>query len=924
MKLTKRTTIYDITDKGESKLEDARWHTLTVAEVTQRLGTSVESGLSSDEAERRLESCGPNELEEKASRGLLVVFLSQFSDFMIWVLIAAALVSFVLLHERIDALAIVAILLLNAILGTTQEMRAERSLAALKKLASPNARVIRDGKEEPIAASRLVAGDLVLLEAGDIIPADGRVVSCFSFKTQEASLTGESESEAKDPEEVLEETTSLGDRVNMVYSATTVASGRARALVTATASLTEVGKIAEAIQVEKEKTPLQLELKRVGKRIALLCLFVCAFVFLAGILTGKAASLMFLASVSLAVAAIPEGLPAATTVALALGVQKMAKRRAIVRKLHAVETLGSTGVILTDKTGTLTHNQMVAKTVSVPGLEIDLTNANDKKSPTEALKQALHHNGVGQEELRHLFRIAGLCNDVRRGKEEKLIGDPTEQALYLVAEQAGFRKGAEEKTTPRLMEVPFDAKRKAMTTIHQLQDQSYEVLTKGAPEVVLGLCRFVQKEGRTIELSEPERTSLLAKNNELANKGLRVMAFAFKETDTLPGEQALHHNGMGQAPAEIEKDLVFVGFIGLFDPPRQEVAAAIEACKKAQIVPVMVTGDQKLTAVAVAQEIGLLDGKKVLTDQELEAMSDEELADIIEDVAACVRVDPIHKTEIAKAFKAKGYIIAMTGDGINDAPALKMADIGISMGVVGTDVAKEASDMVLADDNFATIVTAIEQGRLIFDNIKKFIFFLLSCNVSEVATMFLIMLAGIFPIPLLPVQILWINLVTDGLPALALGVDPPSGNLMERSPRDPKEAILSNQRLKTVAWQGLVLTVGAVASYLSAFYLLGVTFKAPATAQTMVFTTLVLVQLLHTLNFRSSHSSVFSKNSLANKYLLAAILGSIFLQLIIIYLPALQSIFHTTSLGLREWAVVWVCSFVPVALIDALRKKEVV
>ncbi len=881
------------------------WHCQDISSVEKSLNSSTKSGLKEEEAIKRLEIHGPNELKEKEKASPLRLLLSQFNDFMIWVLIVAALIAGFFLKETIDAMAIFVILILNAILGFVQEFRAEKAMEALKRLTAPNARVLRDGQEKLIPSKDLVLGDIILLYAGDRVPADARITECSAFFVDEASLTGESRSEIKTSEVIPKPDAPLGDRKNMVYMGTTTTSGRAKALVVATGTFTEMGKIAESILIPEEKTPLQIELKKVGKTIALLCLAICVVVFLAGTFNGKDLSLMFLTAVSLAVAAIPEGLPAIVTVSLALGVQNMAKKNALVRRLHAVETLGSTTVICTDKTGTLTLNKMTVQPIYLSG---ELLQLRDDGSAVGTKGKSI----AQREDLKSLLKIAALCNDARKS-DDQAFGDPTEVALLLAAEKAGLVKKTLDEKFPRINEISFNSERKEMTTINMVKGEWLLVeknelvaLTKGAPEVILSQCSYLLKNESVEKLGEEDSKKLLRVNENLAGRGFRVMGLAYK---TLPKKFNVTETD------SVERDLVFVGLMGMVDPPRREVYKAIETCKKARIKIAMVTGDHRLTAENIAKEIGLLDGEEVIAGEVLSHMSEEELADRAENIAVYSRVAPLHKVKIVEALKRKGHIVAMTGDGVNDAPAVKRADIGISMGVVGTDVTKEASDVILADDNFATIVSAIREGRLIFDNIKKFIHFLLSCNVSEVLTMFLGMILW-GKLALLPVQILWMNLITDGLPALALGVDPPEPNLMTRPPRKRNEGILTNRALRKTVLQGTILT----ACSLSVFAMGLFWFRFPLfKVQTMTFTSLVLIQLIHTLNFRSVNSSIFSKSSLANKSLLAAVGGSVLLHLLILYFAPFQNIFHTVSLGWEEWAAIIVPALIAAILLDIMK-----
>lgn len=873
-----------------------KWHNLSVAEAEGLLKTSPSKGLSSEEAQARRELFGPNELETKKQASPLRLLLSQFNDFMIWVLIAAALISGLILRELLDAIAIIIILVLNAILGFIQEYRAEKAMEALKKLTAPAAKVIRDGKEEIIPAREVVPGDLIRLEVGDSVPADARVAECQVFSTQEAALTGESQQVSKTCKKLTSDVP-LADRDNMVYAGTIVASGRALALVAATGPGTEMGKIAALLDTREEKTPLQIELKDVGKKITILCLTIAFITILAGLARGHSIAIMFLAGVSLAVAAIPEGLPAVITVSLALGVQNMAKKHAVVRKLHAVETLGSTAVICSDKTGTLTQNKMTVQRIYFQNKLLELT-SNEKVADFKSKQDASF-------DLTPLLTIAVLCNDARKTQDGTMLGDPTETALVSVGESFALVKDSLEERNERIAEVPFDPERKRMSTLHK-SNEGFLVLVKGAPEEVLPHCTRILMQSEE-SLAAKKQAEILEINSNLAKDGLRNLAFAYKKLSGQPSEIS---------SANLEEDLVFVGLLGLADPPRPEVYEAIRTCKKAHINVVMITGDHRLTARAIAAEVGLLDHRKVVTGAELEKMTLADLEEELADIAVFARVSPEDKIKIVKAFREKGNIVGMTGDGINDAPAVKLADIGISMGKVGTDVTREASDLVLTDDNFATIVAAVKEGRVIFDNIKKFVLFLLSCNISEVSTVFFAMIVGL-PLPLFPVQILWINLITDGLPALALGVDPPDPHLMEKPPRSRGEGILPPSKQKQIVWQGLLLTVGALSSFTISYLWLKTSID---TARTIAFTTLVLIQLLHALNFRSEKHSIFSAHTLANKYLLGAFFGSILLQFGVVYMPPLRPIFHTRPIGLTEWIVVGSSCAVPILAIDLIKR----
>jgi len=895
------------------------FHTLSVAAVADALKTEPERGLSVDEAARRLSAYGPNVLREAKGNPPWKLFLRQFEDFMIWVLMGAAVLAG-LQGEWIDTAAIVTILVLNAVLGFAQEFRAEKALSALKEMAAPTARVVRDGRESSVPASELVPGDIVVLEAGDQIPADGRLAEAHALQVIESALTGESEPVHKSTVPVADPNASLGDRVGMVFASTAVAVGRGRVLITSTGPATEVGKIADLLaDQEDESTPLQRELQRVGKRIALIVLVIAALIFaeqLASVFAATGDTLSeaindpvfragftgaLLIAVSLAVAAIPEGLPAVVTIALSLGVRRMAEHNAIVRRLTAVETLGSTTFICSDKTGTLTRNEMTVRRVIV-GLDQAAITADWGIEPTECAPLS--------GDLAMLLEMAAANNDARPAPEGGFIGDPTETALL----EAASRLTPGHLSPRRVSEVPFDSERKRMTTIHVREGETV-AFVKGGADVVLALCTHARIRGEVVALDEEGRTRLRALNEELASSGYRTLAFALRTVAGLTGEP----------DASIEQDLTYVGILGLVDPPRPEVTAALADCRHAGIKVAMVTGDHALTARAIATQIGLLDEDApetaVITGTELAEMSDEELVARAENVRVYARVNPEDKIRIVSALKADGEIVAMTGDGVNDAPALKRADIGVAMGNIGTDVAREASDMVLADDNFATIVHAVGEGRTVFDNLQKVILFLLSCNMSEVLVVFsTAIFVAFFPehalLALLPLQLLWINLVTDGPPALALGVDPADPAVMDRVPRDSSEPILSGSRMTEVLWQGAVMTIAALGATYLAGPLLGSTDGAE---NTMLFTILVLSQKLHAFNYRSAKGTVFSAESFKNKWLNIAFVATVALQVSVVHWPPMQALFKTTALTSTEWALVLAAAFASLLLMDVVK-----
>jgi Ca2+-transporting ATPase len=887
------------------------YHVQTVDEVIAAFATDPDLGLDPEEVERRAAIFGPNELRAEDKTPPWRMFLTQFNDFMIWVLLAAVAIS-AFEGQLPEAIAITAILLLNGVLGFVQEYRAEQALEALKQMSAPAATVMRGGVESDVPATGLVPGDIVLLESGDRVPADARLVQAASLRAEEASLTGESTPASKVVDVVADPEAALGDRYNTVFAGTSIAVGRGRAVVTATGQTTEIGKIADLLAAQEDhKTPLQEELKRLGKTIAFAVLAIAAMVFIVEVWRALADSGMtlldalrspaarasittaLLVAISLAVAAIPEGLPAIVTVALSLGVRRMAGHNAVVRKLHAVETLGSTSFICSDKTGTLTRNEMTVRRllVGTDGAEVlpDFALRPDDVEP-------LHPD----REL--LLEVAASCNDAHFSADGTLLGDPTETALITVAE----RLSADPIRPRRISEIPFDSQRKRMTTVHE-RDGRRVAYMKGGADVVVGLCTQALVRGRTVAMDEALRERLHELNADLASSGYRTLAFAVRDLDE--GEPA--------GGEYLESDMTYVGIMGLLDPPRPEVAAAIAECHRAGIQVAMVTGDHALTARAVGSEIGLLEGRRVLTGVEIAAMSDDDLYRAAADTRIYARVDPEHKLRIVDALKRRGHIVAMTGDGVNDAPALKKADIGVAMGLIGTDVSREAADMVLADDNFATIVEAIRQGRTVYDNLRKFILFLLSCNMSEVLIVFTTALLAPEP-ALLPLQLLWINLVTDGLPALALGVDPGSPRVMDRPPRGADESILTPRRQVQVVTQGALITVGALVMYLAVRYGL-VAVDGAQHARTMLFTTIVLSQLLHAFNFRSETRSVFRLETLRNRWLAAAFAGSVALQALVIYAPALQGVFKTQPLGMRDWIAVLMAAAVPMVLIDVMK-----
>jgi Ca2+-transporting ATPase len=867
---------------------DKLWHARAAADVASQLGTSSRGGLTADEAAARLRRYGPNALAQVGARWGVRIFLSQFTDFLVLVLIGACIVS-AFLGEYVDAAAIFAIVMLNGVLGFVQEYRAEKSLQALREMAAPKAAVVRDGREKVLDTRDVVPGDLVRLRAGDRVPADLRLFEEYNLQVDEAALTGESLAVEKEAALELDGDMPLADRRNMAYTGTVVTYGRGDGLVVATGMGTELGRIAALVQeVGREQTPLQRRLARLGKLLVWAVLILCGVMFGAGLLRGLGAHEMFLTAVTLAVAAIPEGLPAVVTIALAIGVQRMVRRHALVRRLSSVETLGSTSVICTDKTGTLTENRMVARRAYVNGREVARPDA------PEDLKELLATALLCTSD----FIYAATTSDYSFGGERS---NPTEAALVEAALDVGVDARELAARYEFRAEVPFDSKRKRMTAVFAAAGARVAVV-KGAPEIVLELCTAVRDGGGERPLTPQSRDEIQEANAGLAARGLRVIAVATRAVaDDV------------EVSAEIERDLTFRGYVAIEDPPRAEVYEAVRKCRLAHITPIMVTGDHRATAAAIADEVGILDeAGTVLTGRELDELSDEGLIDELEDARVLARVTPEHKLRIVRALRARGAVVAMTGDGVNDAPALKEADIGVAMGITGTDVSKEASDMILTDDNFATIVAAVEEGRSIYANIKKFIHFLLSCNVSELLVMISATLAG-WPLPLLPIQILWVNLITDGAPALALGVDPPEVGLLLKPPR-PKHAFLfGGQDLRLIPLQGLMIALATLGSFVLVLRVFG---EGLATARTFAFSVLTLSQLFHALNCRSQTRSFFALGPFSNPWLLYAVAFSLLLHLGIVYIPFLQAIFHTVPLSLRDWGLMLVISALPLVFME--------
>lgn len=890
------------------------WHGLTVPEVLGSLQTSIQ-GLTSEEAQKRLALFGPNELVGKESISPWVVFLSQFKNFLIIILLIAVALS-AILGELADASVIALIVLFACGLGFVQEYKAERAMESLKKMAAPTASVLRDGKEIEILATLLVPGDVVLIGVGDRIPSDARLVEAVNLKADEASLTGESAPVDKTTK-IVDGDVAVADRKNMVYMGTAAVYGRGKAVITSTGMATEFGRIATLLQtVKSQRTPLQVSLDQMGKWIAVGAITICFILAGIGVARGHEILEMLIWGVSLAVAAVPEALPAVVTISLAIGVQRMVKRNALIRKLPAVETLGCTTIVCSDKTGTLTQDQMTVRQIYTRNGFFDVTGTGYDPQG-EFLLNEIPCNPEKDNHLRMLLTIGSLCNDARLIQEEnkwQIKGDPTEGALISMAAKAGLWQNDLNDRFPRIDEQPFSSERKRMTTVHQTE-KGEVAYSKGAPEMILNSCRYILEDGQEKELTDDDKQSISSAAQLMAGNALRVLAMAYRR---LSGEDRQNE--------VIEEDMVFAGLVGMIDPPRDEVKDAIRLCEQAGVKTVMITGDHKMTAVAIARELGLLKEGEALTGAELDNLSDEEFKDVVEKVEVYARVSPSHKLRVVEMLSSKGHVVAMTGDGVNDAPALKKADIGIAMGITGTDVSIEAADMVLTDDNFISIVAAIEEGRAVFNNIKKFLMYLLSCNIGEILLMAVAILFGPLigipygVLPLIAIQILWVNLATDGLPALALSVDPPDPDLMSRRPRRRGESIFSRPVIGFLAGAG---TWTALVSLLVFLWALS-SGRSLIESQCMCFVTLILIQFFNAVNCRSEKHSIFRIGLLSNKWLLLAIAVSLSMTVMLVYVPFLQEVFHTYALSAVDWgiAVVSASSILVVVEIGKLISKR--
>lgn len=903
-------------------MEKEKWFAKDVNEVEQQLGTDLKKGLSSDEVVKRQEKYGFNELKAAKKKTLLQRFLDQFKDFSIIVLIIAAIVSGavgIANGEGVtDTIIIMIVVIVNAIIGVSQEAKAEKSLEALQKLTDHAAKVIRNENITVISAKELVPGDIVVLDTGDYIPADLRVIEAVNLKAQESSLTGESVPVEKNIEKIENNEVGIGDRVNMLFSSSLVTYGRGKGIVVETGMTTEVGKIAGMINdVEKQETPLQTKLNKLGKTLGIVALAICVFIFIVGLIQGKEPIGMFMTAVSLAVAAIPEGLAAVSTIVLAIGVKKMVKKNAIVKRLPAVETLGSATVICSDKTGTLTQNKMTVKKIFWNDAIRDLDNIGENEI---------------DEELKKLVYANMLCNDTKISNEGELTGDPTETALVDMAFKLDFDPSIYDRT-PRIEEVPFDSERKLMTTVNKVDDD-YVVYTKGGIDELLKRCNSYEINNNVNNDLGAYINKIRQENEKMAKEALRVLGCAYKVIDHFPSKEEMKN---------IENNLTFIGMVGMIDPPRQEAKVAVEKCKTAGIKTVMITGDHKITATAIARELGILENDdEAITGQDLENMTDEELEKSVRHYSVYARVSPEHKVRIVKAWQKNGEIVAMTGDGVNDSPALKTSDIGCAMGVVGTDVAKEAADVILTDDNFATIVSAVEEGRRIYDNILKVIQFLLSSNIGEIVVLFLATLLtplfanwfGITDIThleiLLPIHILWINLVTDSLPALALAFDPANSDIMTRKPAKPGKGIFTKAMTWRIIYQGIMIGLLTLAAYAIGLAttnepINGLTLEQSKieVGQTMAFVTLALSELVHVFNVRDNKKSIFKTKVFNNKKLVWAIIASAALMFVILLIEPLRNIFSIPILPTQNILELVCLIFAPIVIVEIFKLLKI-
>lgn len=878
-------------------------------DLLEKIGVDQKTGLSSSEAKTRLEKYGPNSIESSTKKSMLQKILDQIIDPMVILLIVASIIS-AFTGDKVEAIIIIAIVVVNAIMSIYQEGQAEDSVAALQKMSSPEATVLRDGKRGKVKAEELVPGDIVILETGDIIPADIRLLDSRNLKIDESSLTGESVAVEKDANEEYNEEVGIGDRKNSAYSSSIVTYGHGEGLVTSTGSNSEIGKIATSLDsVEEKQTPLQKQLNELSKKLAILVIIVCALVFVVGYFRSNMTLLEnFMVAVSLAVAAIPEGLTAVVTIVLSIGMNRMVEKKAIVKNLVSVETLGSTTAICSDKTGTLTQNEMTITKVFTDFKEFDVDGSG------YVPEGKISHQGQvidSHDQIELLMTIASLSNDanlIERSGTYEITGDPTEGAMLTLSEKWSIVQEDLNEAHPRIDEIPFDSERKMMTTFHNIEDSFY-AMTKGAPDIIIKNSSKIMIDGKLEEFTQDKKKEVLEENTKLAKKALRVMAYAFKPYETLEGEELTTEN--------IEREMVFVGLTGMIDPPRPEAKAAVEECHRSGIDVIMITGDYFETALAIAKDLGIAEREdQAMQGSELNNKSEEEIREIVKTKRIFARVSPQNKVQLVNALQANGNIVAMTGDGVNDAPAIKNADIGISMGITGTDVAKDTADMILVDDNFATIVNAVEEGRVIFSNIKKFVSFLLSCNIAEVLIVFLSILFGL-PSPLTPIQLLWLNLVTDAFPALAIGVEPAEADIMEREPRDPNQGILSGETGRGVIFQSIAITIAVLASYV-----IGLKYIFPGNiegAHTMVFATLITSELLRAFSVRSEKYTLKELGWFSNKNLVKANLLSFALLLLVMYVPVLRDLFELEFIS-WQWWVILLLALLPL-VIGEIRKR---
>lgn len=891
---------------------EKNWYNKSPDEALKDLSTTREKGLSQDEAKTRLEKYGENALAAEKKKSFGEKLKEQILDPMIIILMIAAIIS-AFVGEALDAGIIIAIVIVNAFLSIYQEGKAEEAIAALQKMSSPKAKVIRDGDHIEVDSNTLVPGDIVILETGDIVPADLRLIDSSNLKIDESSLTGESVPVEKNFSKVYDGKMEIGDRENLAYSSTIVTYGRGMGLVVETGHETEIGKIATSIAtVGDEQTPLQRKLAKLSKTLGILVIVICAVVLGVGVLYKNDPLEMFMTAISLAVAAVPEGLPAIVTIVLSIGMGKMAEKNAIVKKLLAVETLGTTTVICSDKTGTLTQNEMTVVKVFTDGQVYDVSGTG--YSPEGDVTKKEEKVTIEEDEnLKILSSIAALTNDAKlqvKGQEASIIGDPTEGALLTFAEKAGNGLKELYNNFDRIEEIPFDSDRKMMTTFHDKIFDNIASFTKGAPDVVLDRCSKILIDGKEVELDDKLRKEVLDKNSEFARSALRCLGYAYRKHSDMPSEITSEN---------IEKDMVFVGLTGMIDPSRPEVKAAIKECRSAGIRPIMITGDYLETGLAIAKDLGIATSDdEAIMGRELNEMSEAELREIVKEKSVFTRVSPENKVQIVTALKQNGHITAMTGDGVNDAPAIKKADIGIAMGITGTDVAKNTAEVILTDDNFATIVNAVEEGRIIYSNIKKFVAYLLSCNLGEVLIVLISILMDL-PVPLIPIQLLWLNLVTDSFPALALGVERGEADIMEEKPRDPDEPILDKEIKITVAIQSIAITVATLLAYFVGLKWYGLE-SGINHARTMAFATLIICELLRSYTARSVDKTVFEIGVFTNKKLVLATAFSFLLMLIVIYVPVLNDAFGLMDLGPKEIAVVLGSALIPLVAGEIQKK----